>query len=534
MKALLNASADSEALKFQGLSPLAKEWTAIFADVYAYKATLKDPSTLADDVLEYWLEKAQPKFIKAFEKHTGIVIKNMVNSTGPQGMFACLFRMGEGNKGIMRRMVAEGRFAGKGVVNETLVKAFLGAKLDEKDLAKVTEGLHACLDQDNIRMSPSNKSFDYKKYINVEFYFDPYMSFLIKDTINAKIDDLLPAEIAAIMIHEAGHVISVIEHAADNVRRTMALDKTSELLRQTQNPNIIRRELERMKKLKADTKVGAPDVKKGNEVANKMTETLEAVRKEPNIWVSIPINTAIAVITVMLVCYNLLCGAVNHIFSEAWMGEFQKSSTVSYGDKISDYMNNRSSGSLCERYADEFVSLHGLGSYVSSGLPKIILAFQTMQMGSYAGIPLQSSTLARYSASYYTASGIALMGWLCGSEESSMTYESNTHRFMRLHQNNVKAFKQDMHPDLLAFYLEENDRLVAYMKKNQGGWIQKSAILTNKLVKGVFIYKVAFVNILLTGRMGQKYTQLMNDIEVLNASSMWVQTSRLKSFVTRK
>lgn len=155
-------------------------------------------------------------------------------------------------------------------------------------------------------------------------------------------------EIAALILHELGHGMTILEHTADNYYRADMLSQTVKDLKEKTTEEKLKIAQIYMKSPYIDAK--------GKKILTNMNTKIAALLKEND-------NTSQK--------RNMIGMLVNvFIYSLIYMISLASATIVNGNTKSSDTMVSIRNHAFVERIADEFVARHGLGGELASGLNK--------------------------------------------------------------------------------------------------------------------------------------------------------------------
>ena len=465
-----------EAVSFQTSSQLGKDLTAVFQEVIDYRDNL-DYTGIPDDfyvrrgvrirnVVRFCNKTMGPKFVKVLEKDLGFKVKNFYlygaddGSSEPAGIFA-----------VNIDINAMGPDMYRSIMNMTGTN-FENTKPSGR-YANDVEELADCIDLHNTNLKKTTIGSRNKPITVQTIYFDVMFAFCINEFIDpAYADDFTAEELAAIMMHECGHAMTVIEHAAD-------LYVTNSRLR---NDVVNISKSSDIKDAKAfvkalDTKVitkmvsianssdlnGIDDAKGVREcvmkvatMVGKLNAVLDVAEKDYGKgWLSItvvmlPINVINAILHVLTILTTDVLFLVLQIIT---LVELEKYSYVdSHGDggKASDRRNNKNNLFLLERWADEFVARHGYGKYLASGLNKFGKNISALSNASLPYSLMHHDPTVNKISLY--AMTVNMFISFCdmitiGRYLEPVIYENNYNRLKRILQNSKGIFKDEKLPD---------------------------------------------------------------------------------------
>lgn len=464
-----------EAISFQTSSQLGKDLTAIFQEVIDFRDNL-DYSNIPDDfykrrlfriknVIQFCNKTMGPKFIKVLEKDLGFKVKNFNiygsddGSTTPCGFFAVNIDINAMGPDMYRSIM---NMTGTNYSDTELSGKYAD---DVKELAE-------CIDLDSGRL---NKTTIGKKIpITIQaIYFDAIFAFCLGEYIDEQYaTELTAEELAAIMMHECGHAMTVIEHAVDmyvtssrirndavNIKRSGDI-KDAKALIKALDTKVVTKIVSIINKSDfanaSDTKNLKENVLKAATMIGKLNTLLDVAEKDKGSGsiiisaVMLPINVIMSLIHLLaIVIVDIALLAIQMIT----LIELMKYSYVDeHGDggKAADRRNNKNSLFLLERWADEFVSRQGYGDHLASGLVKFHKAMNYIVNASPEFNLIHNdrsiNKLSIYSAivNMYLSicDSISLMNYL-----DPVIYENNYNRLKRILENSKGIFKEEKLPD---------------------------------------------------------------------------------------
>lgn len=341
----------------------------------------------------------------------------------------------------------------------------------------------------------------------------PIGAFMLTELFGKKIANLTAAELAAVYLHEIGHLVTMVQYAADIIVRSTILDE--KILQFNKNADKTEK-IKALKMLKETTK---------NKATVDVIERVEKAQIE-NVSVGTKILSIINSLTgFILFLIPFYFGILFRVLDDL----FNFGKAVGSGEKVSDEVNTRLIKAFNERYPDEFVSQNGYSSYTISGLDKIISA-----MGNFSllGNPINNSVsrfIVKLEIVLFSIIGMVIV------KHPSDIYEDDFTRFERLIQNSYKSFKnQGMGPTELNILIKETERAIEaknkYVKENkvQKLWIDFFNYVTN------FLTPAGIIRNVLDRNFEVKYEDLQNKLNELNSSKLWYQSAKLKSLLKRK
>ena len=490
-----------EAIDFQRQSPLAKGLVDLFQDIINYRDHIQ--SSIPDRVKEtisYTKKILYPKFSKIVKDTTGLNCKKIVMSEGICYGFACLMDVGD-KYGWNSNMFIDS-YAGTGMQEyyKWAMKQYNIRCTTTKDIQNLVTSLRK-----DTGIFAIDQLYDGRK-VAFTLYFDPYTAFLVQEVGHNKCLPLTAEEIAAIVIHEIGHLHSMLEHALDGCMRMGTVITAYEYFNQHAT---VEEKAEMVKELGRVSHT--PDaIDKTDDLLSERKDTVGAyVLDGFGILISAIVDAALlamvpaAVLTQMFSYMDDGCTLI---------------ALNSSKNKLSDQAVSVHNFKLCERLADQFVVRHGLGRGLVSSLNKIE---HNAASGSGTMIFAKNSSLAWNVAkvSYFITK--LLNGDMFHLED----HDEMPMRGQLIMQETIKVFKQNLPPDMLAYY-------IADYESSQQALDQRTA--TVRIGEGI----VAFTKLLrylvetpagliFSGRFPREYEQLIYKTKQLVDNKLYYRAAKL-------
>ena len=494
-----NMFSGMEAINFQTSSQLGKDLTAVFQEVIDFRNDLirknDGPKTYNANrkyriikVCDFCRKNMVPKFIAAVEKNLGLEVKSVQTVSiveqinlpqdiviiGPDFVYGVEVNVSEfGNDYVNQQFRMTGTNFRDNIYNGEFEK-------DVEDLANCIDLKSGKIIRD--RTKPNN----IKLYI-ARMYFDVLSAFCITDFADPDfVEPLTAEELAAIMMHECGHAMSVIEHAADtyvvssrlnNYCTTILRDNNNSVKDLTKMNKVVRTKL--IPNMKKAAKGDAELTKKVNE-ADKRLANIDTVlgyvsKESPGegtfigglttlAWNVLVVHFRIAYMSVQYIVVTLL-NAIYGRELERYLLHFYDSTVRNV--KSNDRRDNYNQEFLMERWADEFVTRHGYGHHLAAALNKITRAQKYCKSSTRAMLiyyrPLNDITI--YSC--LMAAYVSILWWLYPSSWlDPIKYENDYDRLKRMLQNTKGVFKEENLPDNCVYeWIAKCNELEIQIKK---------------------------------------------------------------------
>ena len=494
----------SEAIEFQRLGPnsgnFGSDMEAVFQDVINVRDRT-DEKVRVKTVVDYFLKVAGPKLIGVIKNHTGLSMTITI-SRRLMCNFAVLMEFDphwrdtriiiNQYSGLMDRSVMSN-------VDTRTVRS-----LEQlKDLAASLNVKTGCLDPKKV----AEHGFKCK------LYFDVFSAFLIQETGATACEPLTAHEVSAIILHEVGHVMTLIEHAAQTTYNRTIMDTAVKNFLKNGSPlDVLLFLTDYFTKLKDD--IGSSAAAKLFKIAEKQI----SVSGDITIGLKIVLGTIFGTIFVLgsgigfLVLMPFVMGARVIFQSVQKMVELGKG-------KSSDFYFMPQNAQTCEVLADQYVDRWGFGDGLANGLKKLIAWSRITGLGSFGY--LQSN-----SASWYGR----MLPWLIVTMvmgDTSWEYPTETERYALMMEETLKAFKnQGMDKEVLDGYMKSYQQIKMILEKPTPE--MRYTNLWNTLHKFFNYILETPESLIITGRFEKEYELLYKEARQLTGNELYALSSKLK------
>jgi hypothetical protein len=541
-----------EVISFQNESKLGKDLEAIFQKVLDYKETIDYSRCGPSDeekriykinkVLDYATSYLIPAFKKVVFEDTGLTCNSVNMVGGPEvgitnttGICICISELTVAAN--QRQGVATG---------DILRRAALDNRVETINLYKE---LADCIDLNKSQLTRTHLSDG--RLITTPFVnMDVNVLFLLEEFVPASVAEPFTAkEITAIFLHEVGHIMTFIEHAADTYVITERIKKiavNTDNIKTIKDANdwvdaydkkIIPDLQKQLAKL---TSAQIPDPR----TIKPLKDTLAAIVSVLSTIKSIlrgaaPVVNAVYTVSVIFlsavnVVFRTLSAIVTGVFtllmqysntSMAYAAWHADGIWTKYGTKVADKRSTKNNAFLAERWADEFATRHGYGDELISALAKMGKA------QDYGRVVVASdSTLVN---SGIISAIVATFAWLCTTFNPitrlffPSNYEDDFYRARRVVQNMKQRFKEEKIPaiqcDALLAQLDRAEKLTAANKSIQ----HTSVFETLRNILDNVIDPFAWIEMLKDGKLDRDFAILQNSLDDLSSNKLYVLSHQL-------
>jgi hypothetical protein len=512
----------SEAIAYQGKSPFAeairKSMQECIDHVNTF-TTVKDRLAAYDD-LSKMVKSSLPGIIK---EHTGIYITDVIIPKSPCMLFAIGMTMWNDATTISIMQRYKGYKLSS--FERQMIEAFTESKtLIPEDTQKLVDqlnlatGTYTTIDKFG-KTAEDTKAKAFRPTVSGALYFDVYYAFLIRETYHQKLEPLTAEEITAIVLHEVGHLLSLVEHASQRyLVFDMLYQTTLGLVQKVGTDKDARKAIRKLIEV-TPTQSKPEQFRKDITIkALNALDELEFSNQEGH-----GIRTAIFDLISMALRLTL-CTVINIIFLPVSVISIMEALLhTSTAIKNSDTVGTLTDMASIERYADQYVTQHGYGSHLATELRKATDADVLIPRTSASA--LKTSTLAYYAlTSIFTVFDTINKRYPMGG-----SYEPNNKRILRLKQDILQNL---IHADTLPREFIR-DMLLEY---NQLDSIMTSHSRYNRILDGIDAFYTylgnhlspgALVAELRNGNLVVEYTKLKNQVQAQIANPLLATAAKL-------
>lgn len=527
-----------EAIDFQVDTKFADSIRDVYQDIINFRESKRGDKHIVKHVIDYADSKITDQFSKLWKQHLGIKLGHVSLSTSPTFMFA------------MQPIMGSDKELGK-VIDSMTGNALYSGNIDmSKKTYEEVKKIAASFDRRKGRVGVSTYL---KKDITMNFFFDPYVAFLIKDTLSVKLDYFTAEELTAITLHEVGHMMSLLEHCADmffnvslNIAIAKSFAKTAPLSEKVKAVREYIKDKNAAKTLADNSSLKPQEA----DAAVKATNNADNFNKEDNyndsswsFWTTI-LNFFVSMVYLAYTFVGWIYSPVSAFILQlvqdlgiAWSRDFVQKGG-SNNPKYSDYLANKTAAFNWERWADEYVTRYGYGSHLNSGLNKIFDSMAKTQL--YTGmnekgvdtwirnssIPMALSYVIHYTYSFLLGGNM---------DDGFGIYETQIDRMKRVIQDTANVFKRmDLPQEVMDLYIVEFEKCkksmdnVSVMRR-----CEHLYALVHRCIMS-FVDPVQLGNRLLRGNIKAEYAQLANDIDELKSNQLFYNAAKLNSIINRR
>ena len=496
-----------EAIKQQHNSQLASGLVALFQDIINYRDAI---NTSIDDRIKETITYAKKKMNAAFpqivQKATGLKCRKISYSPSIDFGYACLMEVGD--KYGYNAMMFIGEYSGTGIDNtmRQLMKWNDVRCTTAQEIMTVTNSLNK-----DTGIYSSDTLYDGRK-VSFTMYFDPYSAFLLQEAGHIKNKPFTAEEIAAIVIHEIGHMHSMLEHALDQFMRVQVATAAFDYFTQ----HASNEEKVKLVGVLYSDQLGIQ--KKTNELLKNRKDTVGGYI----------LDGCVALFNILVCAFELLAlpaiiagNIITKLCDELVLSTLRNSI-----DKTSDLGQTAHNFKLVERLADEFVVKHGLGSALISAISKLDY---NISGGAGTWCSNKNSSLAYNSFKLTYILGRLLSGHAMYRLDE---HDSMPTRGIVAMEKTIEIFKSKLSPELLNYYIEDYERLQKVLdNRSTVEQMETVALSVGKLMDYIIMTPAS---ILATGRFSSEYENLIYKINSLINNKLYFRAAKLQQLLNLK
>ena len=508
-----------EMIRPQGYSPLANQLSELFQEVIDIR---EQHHNLEDRVRAVERTINDQNFITDFQRivsdNTGLQIKELKLSTYFTGNFATFCEF-DGDSGVNWWLTIQ-RMSGYSTY-EDWRRFFISQKneITAEDMKKLADAL----DPDSGRFNPNAKSLTISKDnktlpIEITIFFDPYAAFLVKEVVHKKHPYMTAMEITAVVLHELGHTVTTLERGADlyyraNIYQSALTEfnkRATKIEKRKFGAMILQQQMPEMM----------------DQIKHKYPDVDEYVSPHEESAVVRGIETALDVIlNLMLIAFYTFCKLCSlniKAVTTFLFGSWEKNNYLYQENgklrKHSDYYRKKSYKQTTERLSDAYATRHGVGAALITALDKL---FNYVSNG--AGITLnQDSNLS------WALSRLAVLVLVSTGEHTGGVYpEAEERRHLIINQTLEQLKNSNLPAELKAYHLQQYEAARQASLKRNSNLIINSIRCFNVIRKIMNYILTAPTSMIVNGRFGNEYEQLLRELDDLEHNSLYYWQQKL-------
>lgn len=420
-------------------------------------------------------------------------------------------------------------------VNPDVLEQQLGryslSKTDPEDIERY-KALESVWDEDSAKMTSSfTDSGKGKGYVNVRFIFDHICAYFLEHFNVADKDrsGLTAEEITAIVLHEIGHVNTLVERASKTLYLAKQFNEDRTILsKQMTYPEMNSKLSDLKNKAKS---LNNKQLEKAIEVSKTAIERLRDLSEDKTttigrLFASLLLSSLELgrTIITMMQALTVRCTFTGTLVDTGiyMIAIIKRKMARVTGIKTSDVIGTFNNDTQMERWADEFAVRHGRGDALTSGLGKLIVYLKSCP----------SFTMTSYNSFYFSKLANLLSMTLFSAVNiltynyPPLTYDEDSVRLRKIKEDCQAIFKDK---DLPGFI---RDHALIQVEKADKAYIEFTKKKFNPAVKILsFIANITSLNVMALYRLVssiEDYEKLFNSLNSLDNNSLYYLSSLLE------
>lgn len=357
---------------------------------------------------------------------------------------------------------------------------------------------------------------DMKKWIQCGIGFDIALGFLAKDYLpkNADVDYLTARELTAIMLHEIGHNMNLVEHAADMYAHVSAF-------------NALRTYAEKMCTPQQAIELGKYAIAYGtqaglNKDASRLAGIVESASKDLASCGKQQLDQNgknCFVLSMVCSAFELLGEAIHIICDIAIADPTRWTFRMSQNKKVGDTIIHDRMWQWEERHADEYAMLNGYGADQVTSLEKIMKVYNLLGRSSKEVEQMQHAERTRQKLSLFSKIHLFSVAHNMLSSPMYMLYPPGSQRYREILKSTIQNLKK--HGADAAYvtkYMKDIETILDSIDKmsREDKYLELSMERYKVFIK--FTSLGSILSWLTHGRVDTELVELLNDIQKLNAN----------------
>lgn len=521
-----------EAMQAQIQSKLGKELDAIWQELIDFRdQKCQDMSYHGrfGAVKKFFIDKTAKKFIAAVWKNVGLHIRELHVTTLETTSFANASFFCPEDRDDQKGYVQIDEMLNGNYFHKCFPELYFGdGTINTDELIKIASSYDATkgVISSAVRMQMRSK-------VQCDIYFDVETAFLMMDNMpaNSGIGNMTAQEITAVMLHEIGHTINLVEHAADMYAR-ISTQKYLEAAFLNAGGNDINKTVELAEKVAEKVAAKGDKFNAGRILAitNKVKHDVKfagsAARKEQvrGIIGSIICFCFTFMFDVIVIPLSMVFGnSQKHRFG---VGE-QK-------NKLGDIPLNGRMVSWNERKADEYAFSHGYGAFQVSALDKLNKYIVRRGRTAKDVATINQAEEVRKDIGFFAKMNLLIMAPMIASDYTYYLYPEGVKRFRELLNISIQQLKaHSTNPAYVTKYMKDIEFILSKMEN-----YDRTEEYVAKICRGYDIFMKyasipSFIDWIVHGRVQREIEELVNDVNGIGNNLLTFYGQKLQQIATK-
>lgn len=504
----------TEAMQAQLHTKLGDTLDSLWQKVIDYRdQQLKDDTSYQSrkrKLTKFFLDNIASDFIKTVYKYTGLYIKTVkALDIFQTGSFCTWIFFGK--KGDQRGTVQI-----ENMLNGGYLKRYWGTRLGSLNEFKAEELIKLASSYDAIHgcIKPEYRD-EVVKVLHSNIGFDIVLAFMIEDCLpkNSGIKNYTARELTAIVLHEIGHTLTLLEHAGDMFAHTASFNYLFKTFadKNANNPGEVIK-LAKMVATKAETTGNVTTAKQLTGVVNRFAADLSSAgaSAKPE---TVNKLTAGLLDGVIALIGDLFLIPLNMMFGNAVTRKYAPLS-AEQRKKFSDIPCNERLCTWQERKADEFAFSHGYGAELTEGLSKIGSFIRFLGTSEKEAERIRLANELGQNIGILEKFGLLCMApHLCGNYSYTL-YPAGTKRFKELLKITIQQLKANgAQPEYVAKYMADIDRILYQIDHCDKGDEFKARMVKGYELFNAYVSIPSWIDMLVHGHIRKEIETLVDELQ---------------------
>jgi hypothetical protein len=490
-------------------SKLGKELEALWQEVIDYRDTkLKDVPFKAkcQAIQNFFAKNTAKRFMDIVFKHTGLNIVQVIFKPHFETCFCTWIGIGKGQFNQRGTAQIEGILNGQ--CNSMVGDWLSNNEFTVRELMVMAKSY----DPSKGLIKPEYRK-QIASWVKCAMGFDIALGFLSNDYLpaNAGCEYLTARELTAIMLHEIGHNLTLVEHAADlYAKQSMFKALEEAFTRQADSKKALQLANETASLARMKGWVKEADALQ--ETASRIAKDLETAGKSKN-----PISERKIIFSLIGSTFLLLFNVINTAMTVVFGNPTNELNRKGQKKKLGDTIINERMWTWQERKADEYAFSHGYGADQVRGLEKIMKFYNTIGRSAEDIAHQRAIEQAGSNLSILTRINLAAYANFAFQDFGFRMYPPGSARYKEILKLSIKELKNHgASAEYVNKYMRDIEEIISLIDHMSA----EDKYFEECLLKYKAFYKLcsirSFVTWLVDGRVDTELSELIEKINNLN------------------
>lgn len=501
-----------EAMQAQLQSKFGKELDALWQEVIDYRDKSLEGMSYKSKYLaikKFFLNTTSKKFIASLWKNAGLHVDMVKINNYMWGGFCTWIWFDKNGK-----QDQIGTVQIENMLNAGYLSRYFYGMLGNEQHFSAAQLMKIASSYDTIKgCVKESMRIEMRKIFYATIGFDLETAFLLSDQMpkNSGIDNLTAREITGVVLHEIGHTLTLVEHAADAYARMSSFKYITSAFQAVNQDNID--EIVNLAVMVADKLTAAGDTANANnltKVAFKLKKDITEAGTAAN--KSLVHNSVIGFLdTVFSFIADVIIVPLNVVFGNTQGDRFSSSAQKR---KTSDLPLNNRLITWQERKADEYAFGHGYGADIATALRKIYGFFDRMGMSASSIDKLNQAERLHQDLGFFEKARIISHAPALAADYGYSLYPAGVKRFRELLNLAVQQVKQHSNdPDYVVKYMQDIEEILHVIDNPSRADEYLAKVYRGYDIFMKYISLPSFIDYIVHGRVKRELEDLLNDVD---------------------